>query len=586
LKITGWVGVLSHPRLVTAVFLAAAARGRWSSGPWSPRSGPPRTRAWVEKRCLHTRVRDGRCWTSSAGGLIWSRLDPPETTRSRSSDTGAMARPNLCDPKLVLDPHKKLSAVRLRQQSRCPATPGWRAVLLGSSGEELLTRLVGLRAPLSLSCLAGGQGETVGARVAVLVARLLPQLEEKRAPLKSWANTSMGKDRRQQEWIPSPLAQSFLSWTSEPGFVVLLLQARRPDMAMDCIEENGYRHAVSLWLTDERGTDTTILLQYGLLDMAPSLLMRDMEVAMEKLGLTFVKIYALDIFCDMMRKQSSYALQSPELPSGFTSCTRAILVDSLIQVHDAFHYSEETLYLTVHLLNRCMRSCRVSIATFQLLGMACLFIASKREECLLPEVSELCFLMENTYSKKQLLRMERHVLKELKYDLSYCYPLHFLLLSGTITRYSAQGPAHSGTQAAHLRVTVRHERERSPAVGSGEGVLWMARYFLELTLLEPQCVVFQPVQLAGAALCLACRVLQGQLFPASERACQADGCSLSRPSRSERTAQRIMHYIARLVMRAGASETQATFLKFSSVTRLQVSLHPCLQSVLPLLGLL
>ncbi|XP_015196412.1 cyclin-P isoform X1 [Lepisosteus oculatus] len=362
-----------------------------------------------------------------------------------------MARPNLCDPKLVLDPHKKL--------------------------------------------------------------------EEKRAPLKSWANTSMGKDRRQQ--------------------------ARRPDMAMDCIEENGHRH-------DERGTDSTILLQYGSLDMAPSLLMRDMEVAMEKLGLTFVKIYALDIFCDMMRKQSSYALQSPELPSGFTSCTRAILVDWLIQVHDAFHYSEETLYLTVHLLNRCMRSCRVSIATFQLLGMACLFIASKREECLLPEVSELCFLMENTYSKKQLLRMERHVLKELKYDLSYCYPLHFLLLSGTITRYSAQ-------------------------------VLWMARYFLELTLLEPQCLVFQPVQLASAALCLACRVLQGQLFPASERAWMTAG---SIYICSERTAQRILHYIARLVMRAGASETQATFLKFSSVTRLQVSLHPCLQSVLPLLGLL
>ncbi|XP_015196413.1 cyclin-P isoform X2 [Lepisosteus oculatus] len=309
-----------------------------------------------------------------------------------------MARPNLCDPKLVLDPHKKL--------------------------------------------------------------------EEKRAPLKSWANTSMGKDRRQQ--------------------------ARRPDMAMDCIEENGHRH-------DERGTDSTILLQYGSLDMAPSLLMRDMEVAMEKLGLTFVKIYALDIFCDMMRKQSSYALQSPELPSGFTSCTRAILVDWLIQVHDAFHYSEETLYLTVHLLNRCMRSCRVSIATFQLLGMACLFIASKREECLLPEV------------------------------------------------------------------------------------LWMARYFLELTLLEPQCLVFQPVQLASAALCLACRVLQGQLFPASERAWMTAG---SIYICSERTAQRILHYIARLVMRAGASETQATFLKFSSVTRLQVSLHPCLQSVLPLLGLL
>lgn len=36
----------------------------------------------------------------------------------------------------------------------------------------------------------------------------------------------------------------------------------------------------------------------------------------------------------------------------------------------------------------------------------------------------------------------------------------------------------------------------------------MARYLLELSLLEGQCMVFQPVNLAGAVLCLARRVLQ------------------------------------------------------------------------------
>lgn len=39
-------------------------------------------------------------------------------------------------------------------------------------------------------------------------------------------------------------------------------------------------------------------------------------------------------------------------------------------------------------------------------------------------------------------------------------------------------------------------------------VVWMARYLLELSLLESQCVVFSPMQLAGAALCLARQVLQ------------------------------------------------------------------------------
>lgn len=46
----------------------------------------------------------------------------------------------------------------------------------------------------------------------------------------------------------------------------------------------------------------------------------------------------------------------------------------------------------------------------------------------------------------------------------------------------------------------------------------MARYLLELSLLENQCVVFSPMQLAGAALCLARQVLQEPLTPEGEAA--------------------------------------------------------------------
>lgn len=48
-------------------------------------------------------------------------------------------------------------------------------------------------------------------------------------------------------------------------------------------------------------------------------------------------------------------------------------------------------------------------------------------------------------------------------------------------------------------------------------MVWMARYLLELSLLESQCVLFLPVHLAGAALCLARQVLQaGQVPPTPE----------------------------------------------------------------------
>ncbi|XP_066560165.1 cyclin-P isoform X2 [Amia ocellicauda] len=369
--------------------------------------------------------------------------------------------------------------------------------------------------------------------------------EEKRAPLKNWANTYNTKERRAQ--VEEEEEEMLLPCKPEP-------ERRRSRRLPVCEEDGivmGYAEQNGCGQMEREGSGL-ILRLHGLSVSDHCVLRRELEAAMEKLGLTFEKIYAWDIFLAMMRKQSCYTLQSAELPSGFTSYTRAIVVDWLIQVHDAFHFCEETLYLAVHLLNKFMRRPKVSFSTFQLLGMVCLFIASKKEECLLPEVSELCFLMENTYSKKQLLRMERKVLMELHFDLSYCHPLHFLLLNGAIAHSSAQ-------------------------------VLWMAQYLLELSLLEVQFVVFEPVQLASAALCLACRVLQE---PASLECETAWLTARSLFICSERVVRRVMQAMARAAARVGASETRTTYLKFSTMDRLQVSMHPALHSSPLLLELL
>lgn len=57
----------------------------------------------------------------------------------------------------------------------------------------------------------------------------------------------------------------------------------------------------------------------------------------------------------------------------------------------------------------------------------------------------------------------------------------------------------------------------------------MARYLLELSLLESQCVVFLPVQLAGAALCLSRQVLQEPPTPEGEAAwCLASSIHVGR----------------------------------------------------------
>lgn len=149
-----------------------------------------------------------------------------------------------------------------------------------------------------------------------------------------------------------------------------------------------------------------------------------------------------------------------------------------ISWQEIMQFQEETLYLTIHLLNRSLRQIKVTTVNLQLLGMVCLFLAAKKEESILPEVSwlnppklqyvtlaclrtkdiftqemlplclqvsGLCHLMDHTYTKHQLLRMERKVFCGLKFDLSHCPPLHFLLLLASVARCSAKVGRHIKT---------------------------------------------------------------------------------------------------------------------------------------------
>ncbi|KAJ8400415.1 hypothetical protein AAFF_G00397980 [Aldrovandia affinis] len=371
--------------------------------------------------------------------------------------------------------------------------------------------------------------------------------EERRAPLRTWANTCMPRER----WLLAESEEArgaHCKASPELRWVRRLPVSAEDGIIMDYTEQNDSK------LAD--GQEEAALLQClhslpVLCVLGPGLLHRELELAMERMGLVHDPTYAWDIYSDMMRSQLRCTFVSAKLPRPLTDATRAILVDWLIQVHEVFHFSEETLYLAVHLLDRALRQIKVSVSNLQLLGLVCLFLAGKKEECLLPEISELCFLMDNCYSKQQLLRMERRVLRGLDFELFHCPPLYFLLLTASIARCTDE-------------------------------VVWMARYLLELSLLESQCAVFLPVQLASAALSLARQVLQEAPTPESETAwCIATSLHVCR----EPTLTRIIQILAVAVSEVQGRETRASFMKFSSSNTLYVSAHPALQSAPCLLRL-
>ncbi|KAI3354465.1 hypothetical protein L3Q82_018985 [Scortum barcoo] len=314
--------------------------------------------------------------------------------------------------------------------------------------------------------------------------------DERRAPLRTWANACGPIDH----WQPVKVDESRMALVKiETEHITLILTLERRLSTSERIimgfHEDSQTNSAADGCVEEPVLLHSLGLQglHSLQALMPSLLRHEVEVALEKLDLIWDQTFAWDVFLDMMRTQTRNSFPNADLPRHFTDTTRAILVDWLIQIHEILHFQEETLYLAIHLLNRSLRQIKVTTANLQLLGMVCLFLAAKKEECLLPEVSGLCYLMDHTYTKNQLLRMERKVLTALKFDLSYCPPLHFLILLASVARCSAKA-------------------------------VWMARYLLELSLLDGRCVVFLPVQLAGAALCLSRQLLQEPPTPEGEAA--------------------------------------------------------------------
>lgn len=110
----------------------------------------------------------------------------------------------------------------------------------------------------------------------------------------------------------------------------------------------------------------------------------------------------------------NYMSKQPDI----THSMRAILVDWLVEVAEEYKLQTETLYLAVSYIDRFLSYMSVQRAKLQLVGTACMFIASKYEEIYPPDVGEFVYITDDTYNKRQVLRMEHLVLKVLGFDLS------------------------------------------------------------------------------------------------------------------------------------------------------------------------
>ena len=160
---------------------------------------------------------------------------------------------------------------------------------------------------------------------------------------------------------------------------------------------------------------------------------------------------------------------------------RSILVDWLVDVHIKFKLQPETLFLAVNLIDRYLSQNIASKQKLQLLGITCMFIAAKYEEIYPPPVKDFAYVTDRAYTTKEILEMEGKVLSSLMFKLTFASAFRFLERYHLIAQLDEKGYN-------------------------------LARYLLELSLVEYKLQKYSPSVLACSAIYLANKLTKRELW--------------------------------------------------------------------------
>ena len=104
---------------------------------------------------------------------------------------------------------------------------------------------------------------------------------------------------------------------------------------------------------------------------------------------------------------------------------RAILIDWIIDIHLRFNLRQETLFMTIWLIDTYLYYAFVPRDKFQLLGITCLLISCKSHEIYYPQQNKLIEMTDNAYTKEEMLKMENEILKKLNFYIVCPNPIDF-----------------------------------------------------------------------------------------------------------------------------------------------------------------
>ncbi|XP_041126563.1 G2/mitotic-specific cyclin-B1-like [Polyodon spathula] len=223
-----------------------------------------------------------------------------------------------------------------------------------------------------------------------------------------------------------------------------------------------------------------------------------------------------------------------------TGNMRAILIDWLVQVQMKFRLLQETMYMTVRIIDRFLQVNPVPKKMLQLVGVTAMFLASKYEEMYPPEIADFAFITDHSCSTAQIRAIEMEILRVLQFGFGCPISLQFLRRASKIGEADAE----------------QHT---------------LSKYLMELTMVDYDMVHYPPSQIAAAAFALALKVLDfGEWTPTLQHYMNYTESSLIP----------VMQHIAKNVVKVNEELTKYTAVKnkYASQKLMKISMIPQLRS--------
>ncbi|KAI3325042.1 hypothetical protein HD806DRAFT_463937 [Xylariaceae sp. AK1471] len=258
-----------------------------------------------------------------------------------------------------------------------------------------------------------------------------------------------------------------------------------------CYDDRGYTTAHSYRSRSDNTTGgaTTImfppkLTKKGLAEIEAAKQIVDSRRTSEEIqedawDVSMVAEYGDDIF-RYMKEQEMNLLPSPhymDIQTEIQWSMRSVLMDWVVQVHTRFGLLPETLFLTVNYIDRFLSYKVVSLGKLQLVGATAIFIAAKYEEINCPSVQEIVYMVDGGYTAEEILKAERFMLSMLDFELGWPGPMSFLRRISKADDYDLEART-------------------------------LAKYFLEVVIMDERFVASPPSYIAAGAHCLSRLILR------------------------------------------------------------------------------